>query len=52
MPHASDAFPKLGEFSNTNSLEAAVVAENGGEGSTVAAPVARDIMRTYFENKK
>lgn len=29
-----------------------VLAENGGEGSKVAAPVARDILKVYFENKK
>lgn len=29
-----------------------VIAENGGEGSKVAAPVARDILKVYFEGKK
>jgi len=28
-----------------------VLAENGGEGSKVAAPVAHDILKEYFENK-
>ncbi|MDO8270286.1 MAG: penicillin-binding protein 2 [Candidatus Levybacteria bacterium] len=28
-----------------------VLAENGGEGSRVAAPVARDILKAYFEKK-
>lgn len=29
-----------------------VLAENSGQGSDVAAPVARDILKTYFENRK
>ena len=29
-----------------------VLVENGGQGSTVAAPIARDILKEYFENKK
>lgn len=29
-----------------------VLVENGGEGSQVAAPIARDILIKYFENKK
>lgn len=28
-----------------------VLVENGGEGSSVAAPIARDILTSYFENK-
>lgn len=28
-----------------------VLVENGGEGSSVAAPIARDILREYFEKK-
>jgi len=29
-----------------------VMVENAGEGSTVAAPITRDILKWYFENKK
>lgn len=28
-----------------------VLVENGGQGSEVAAPIARDILKSYFENK-
>jgi len=28
-----------------------VLVENGGEGSSVAGPIARDILKVYFENK-
>lgn len=28
-----------------------VLVENGGEGSTVASPIARDILKEYFERK-
>lgn len=29
-----------------------VLSENSGEGSSIAGPIARDILRKYFENKK
>ena len=29
-----------------------VLVENGGEGSSIAGPVARDILKTYFEKKR
>ncbi len=37
---------------NNPELTVTVLVEKGGEGSTVAAPVARDVMDYYFKNKK
>ncbi len=53
--HGEDAeshawFTVFAPFYNPE-IAVTVLAENGGEGSKVAAPVARDILKAYFEKK-
>lgn len=48
-PHAW--FTVFAPFYNPE-IVVTVLAENGGEGSKVAAPVAKEILTKYFENKK